>query len=197
MGETQKRVLGVAYTVNAHTQGGVARVRSTTPSARWPDDTVLWDGPADFGSDLGMFAVYGVIPNPRPVVTRVDHRGWDTGYEIRSGRVLWSARHDPAARSAAVAVCKAINSLIRRGMMRRTADSDDARYQSRYCVLTAAGLELGRAHAAPVPEIDLAVRVFLATGSDYSGSGWTAARDELLRRLRPAPEPADEAKGIS
>src|SRR3954451_17637275 len=35
MGETQERILGVAYTVNAHTGGGTASVKVGEPTAHW------------------------------------------------------------------------------------------------------------------------------------------------------------------
>jgi hypothetical protein len=165
LGETQKGVLGVAFTVNAHTQGGVAGVKSTVPG----DDRRL----PDFTTDLGMFVVYGLTPDPKPV-TRVDPRGWESTYDMYD--VLWSAGQSPEARRARVAVCKAVATLRRRGLM--------TRYGSDH-VLTAAGLELGRVWAVDVPEIDLALEVFLGRGR--SSPGWKTARDALLARLRSAP----------
>jgi hypothetical protein len=175
MGDTQKRILGVAYTINAHTQCGIAKVKSTTRSkGRFQDKAMIWEGVPDINSNLGVFAVYGLVPNPRPI-KRVS-RGHESIYEMHG--MLWNSKHNPEARKAQIAVCKARNSLRTRGLLRYAS----CRGVFWGDILTSDGVELGSQFAVDVPEIDLAITVFLTTNP--TTPEWRVARDELIRRCR-------------
>jgi hypothetical protein len=174
MGTTQRRILGVAHTVNAHTRGGVASVKSDVPAKSWGGDAVIWEGTPDITTDLGMYAVYRLVPDPRPARRTI--RGLEITFNMYG--MLWNLRRHPKAERARYAVSKALASLRARGMMRR-AVSRDERCQFGH-LLTADGLEVGRIYAAEIPHIDLAIKVFMARSRIPP---WTDYRDELIRRL--------------
>jgi hypothetical protein len=158
LSELQKGILGVACTVNAHLQGGVARLRAPVRlgadgsfSLDWlppPDGTGPGPGitrvPCDYRTPLGVCLLYRIAPSP--YVTAVAPR------TARGHRVMTSPgffADSPAVWAAKTATLRAARRLLRRGLLVPSiAGSTGGDY-----LLTRAGLEAGRSHARPVPLI--------------------------------------------
>jgi hypothetical protein len=144
------------------------------PAKGWGQEAVIWEGTPNVSTDLGMYAVYGLVPDPRPA------RGVIEGREITRDMygTLWCLSRHPEAARARSAVTQALASLRTRGMMRRAVSKDERCEFGN--VLTADGLEVGRGYAAEIPEIDLAIKVFMVRSRFLP---WRDYRDELIRRL--------------
>jgi hypothetical protein len=134
----QKGILGLAYTVNVHTQGGGA-ARAKDPPTYYP-----WPIPCDYRTPLGVCLLYRVDPSLS--VTWTDP-GPGRGEITRAISGYFAG--SPAARAAKVATSRAAADLARRGLLARS----DLFLGGWGYILTEGGIEAGRADARPVPLI--------------------------------------------
>lgn len=93
----QRQILGVAYAVNRHTQGGVAKVKcgATVPGYRVP--TCDYQGLLDFRSPLAVYAIYHFAPD--------------------NGNSDYNFRRTKATEAAIAAVSRAVTRLCNRELL--------------------------------------------------------------------------------
>jgi hypothetical protein len=174
LGDLQKGILGLAWTVNAHTQGGKPRVK--------PADTREFI-PFDFACALGVCILYGIAPALE--IRRIDHRlgeiiqrsgGWFVG--------------TPEVHRARVATCRAANHLVKRELLAYRVNKRFTGY-----LLTEEGMVIAEANKRPIPLIDETLAFFEiipGCGLRNDPHWWDRQRDyvEALRPLLvngPAP----------
>jgi hypothetical protein len=176
LSDLQSGILGIACTVNAHTQGGEPRVKRPGIG-----------GPVDYVTPLGMCLLYGI-----PIalqVPRSDPRGgaaWQTngGYFANT----------PRANSARAAASRAASHLVARGLMAFSVQPWGSNFLSGY-VLTERGLEVGRGDMRAVPLIDLTLLFFGITGKGLPRSGdYGMPRREFHERFNDAVAPISASR---
>jgi hypothetical protein len=165
LSDLERGILGIACTINAHQQEGVARPRAPVELAA--EENFRWEWlahargfgaslpriPCDYRTPLGVCLLYRIAP--APFVARLDPR--------RPGRetILFSPgffASSPATGAAKVATARAARRLVRRGLLvPAIAGCKGGDY-----LLTGAGIEAGRPHARPVPLIEQTLRYFAA-----------------------------------
>jgi hypothetical protein len=134
LSDLQKGILGIAYTVNVHTQG--------EPMVKTRRDRAVrvsfWEE-CDYLSGLGVYLLYGIALSPGIKRSAfVMHQG---GYFAYS----------PAARRAQAASSRATTRLLARGLL--------AMCRQHY-ILTERGIEIGRINGRPIPMIEDVLRFF-------------------------------------
>jgi hypothetical protein len=147
LSDLQKGILGIAYTVNVHTQGG------GEPRAKDPETS---RGILDYRTPLGVCLLYGIVPSAK--VIRIDPR-WGEVIQSCGGYFAHSAQ----VHRAKVASSRAATNLHRRGLL-----IQPRRYSGGWgYVLTEPGIEVGRANLRDVPLIDETLAYFqIAAATD-------------------------------
>jgi hypothetical protein len=149
LGELQKGILGLAWTVNAHTQGGEARAKSADPKDRVG---------MDYCTPLGVCLLYGIVPSE--YVTRVDPRPeWGETLLHTPGFFASS----PIVNRAKAATSRGARNLIKRGFLAvhyTWIERRDTKAWLGGYLLTETGMEIAEANQRPVPLIDETLSFF-------------------------------------
>jgi hypothetical protein len=153
LSDLQKGILGIAHTINAHTQGGVAKVK--------PAD---FSGPVDYRTALGVCLLYQVAPS-------CDVANGDHFQSLMRG----SFENTPEVKRAKAAASRAVSHLVRRGLLAyHTKDCGMGGY-----ILTETGIEVGKANPRPVPLIGDSLIFFSFTTREQCPSMSMCGRDYM------------------
>lgn len=151
----QRDILGLAYTVNAYTQGGTPAVKTGDLDDRWKLPTIQYEGPPDIKPSLAIYAVKRIPPSTTAVA------GFFHGTK--------------EYKSAKAAVTRAITRLIGRGLMVHIPDTGQL-YRWGY-VLTADGFDIAKCIEFSPPALADAVELF----GIQAGNAFHADQAEYLR----------------
>jgi hypothetical protein len=161
----QAKILGVAYTVNAFTQGGAAKVKEGAQIEGWTRPVSNYRGAVDYVTPLGVHLIYGI-----PVATQTIRR-------TRYGPVTQDIGHDahfattPEVKRAKAAASRAITRLWKRELViyrprHGTGGWERGPYLGDFgYLLTKTGLQIGREHACEIPWIETTLQAFGVTAT--------------------------------
>jgi hypothetical protein len=159
----QKQILGVAYTVNAHTQGGTAKVKA--------------------GAKLdGYMCLAVVVGEGATVDVKTSLLIWLIGGIETTGGNSWSTyfQETPEKNSVKASITRAVSRLLKRELL---AYVPWRREFGHGYVLTDQGMAIAQQYAQPVPEIDTALGVFEISKRESGKAVWhrrSIANFELL-----------------
>ena len=137
--QQQKQILGLAYTVNKFTQGGVASVKGgdTVPNYRIP--TVDYAGYKDLKKGLAIYALTNILPRP----------------DVPGGIFRGTKEY----KSAKASITRATTRLMERGLLILAPNENSATHRWGY-VLTQEGFDIGKDNEVSVIELEAALCLF-------------------------------------
>ena len=164
--QLQKDILGVAFTVNKHTQG-YAAVKAGQPDTQYKCPTVDYDGMKDLKTSLVVYTVFGILPSK-----------WDKhGYEN-----IGFFRGTPEYKRAKASASRAITRLIDRGLLIFAPKDNHTTGAQWGYVLTAEGLAIAKDYEKPIPAIDTALKLFGINGMPGRRNGYW---DDSFAKIKP------------
>jgi hypothetical protein len=171
LSELQRGILGIACTVNIHTQGEKAKVKPPG-----------FDGPVDYRTALGLCLLYRIVPSPEVAGT-----GARYGEVMRRAGLFFE--DTPRFRRAKAESSRAATHLVGRRFLAWHADEYPIRLGSGY-LLTDKGIEVGRVNLRPIPLIDETLAFFRIT-TQIGGRVPGMPTAEYIDRIRAALGIAD------
>ena len=171
LSELQRGILGIACSVNIHTQGGKARVKPPG-----------FDGPADYRTALGICLLYRIVPSSE--VARTDPR---YGEVMRRAGMFFE--DTPRFRRAKAESSRAATHLVGRKLLAWHGDKYLVRHGAGY-LLTDTGIEVGRVNLRPIPLIDETLAFFGIT-TPNGGRVPGIPTPEYIDRIRAALDIAE------
>jgi hypothetical protein len=166
LSELQRGILGIACSVNIHTQDGEVGVKPPG-----------FEGPADYRTALGICLLYRIVPSSE--VARTDPR---YGEVMRRAGMFFE--DTPRFRRARATSSRAASHLVGRGLLALRRDDDEVWVGSGY-LLTDKGIEVGRANLRPIPMLDETLAFFGIT-TQTGGRVLRMPTAEFIDRIRAA-----------
>lgn len=187
--QQQKQILGLAYTVNKFTQGGIASVKGGDPVPNYKLPTVDYIGYKDLKTSLAIYALKNILPRN----------------DIQAGIFRGTKQY----KSAKASITRAMTRLMERGLLIYAPNANKATHRWGY-VLTQEGMEIGKDNEVLVIELESALCLFSirpcdlyfewAKGQYGGGHVWNFYRSEqhkeLINKLRDAHAVTAEFKQV-